>query len=84
MNEGLRLIAERDDWICHLCDKPVQKNLPKNHPMRPTKDHVIPAKHQESIKLHGNLRLAHWRCNNERGSMSVEAYRKRIGLDAEE
>lgn len=60
-----RVIA-RDNGICWLCGDPVDLTLEAPHPDSATMDHVIPhtlgGKHRAS-----NLRLAHSRCNADRG-----------------
>lgn len=59
-------IRERDGNRCHLCRKTVPgKTWP--HPLSPSLDHVIPLSkggpHEPS-----NVRLAHLRCNVEKGA----------------
>lgn len=55
-------IGERDNWICNICGKPVDKNLKYPDPMSPSLDHIIPlskgGKHSED-----NIHIAHLRCN---------------------
>lgn len=60
-------VAERDGWICHLCDLHVDlADL--------SLDHVIPVS-QDGPHLYGNVRLAHTICNIRRGVKPVATYR---------
>lgn len=61
----LRRIAERDQWTCHLCQRPVPDYV--QGPLCPTLDHLIPVSLGGSDAL-ANLALAHWWCNNRRGN----------------
>lgn len=86
----MRLLWEKDKGICHLCLKEVPWIDPIEHntdPDRPTKDHVIPRGIVTKSQLHfknglgpDNLKLAHYKCNHSRGTLSVEEYRRRIGV----
>lgn len=60
-------VAKRDRWICWLCDERVPSDVPANHPLELTADHVVPR------SLGGpddpiNLRAAHRICNSRRGN----------------
>lgn len=60
-------IAERDAWICGLCDQPVSPELEWPDPMSKSLDHVQP------LSLGGahdpaNVQLAHLRCNVAKGN----------------
>jgi hypothetical protein len=57
-----REIYERDQWICQLCHKKVNKRLKYPHPLSASLDHITP------LSLGGtherrNVQLAHLRCN---------------------
>lgn len=55
-------------WICHLCGRPVQPDLPPLHDQAPTIDHIIPTS-QGGSKLDTRYwRLAHYRCNRRRST----------------
>lgn len=61
-----REIAERDNWICHLCKRKVTKReLPKGHPRSATIDHLIPVS-ADGDDVRANVALAHWSCNSAR------------------
>lgn len=59
-------IAERDEWVCGICDKPVDPKTLYPDPMSPSLDHVIPltkgGAHDPS-----NVQLAHLVCNTAKG-----------------
>ena len=61
----LSRIAERDGWWCWLCGEAVEPDA--IGPWQPTIDHLVPRSRGGSTELL-NLRLAHRRCNNHRGS----------------
>ncbi len=64
-------IYHRDGWACHLCNKPVPRNLQWCNedwqPDYPTLDHIVPRSHGGTDDP-SNLRLAHMYCNSIRGS----------------
>lgn len=60
-------IFERDEWICGICDEPVDQALKHPDPMAKSLDHIQP------IALGGdhsraNTQLAHLRCNISKGA----------------
>lgn len=61
-------IYERDNWICQLCDEPVDRDAHYLDDWAPTLDHIIPQSHV-LVPDHSdsNLRLAHRWCNAVRG-----------------
>lgn len=59
---GIENIGDRDGWVCHICEKPVDPFLPGNHKEGATFDHVIPLSKGGSDEP-DNLKLAHWICN---------------------
>lgn len=55
-------VYERDQWTCHLCAEPLDRDAQVPHPLAPTIDHVIP------LARHGthepsNVKAAHFLCN---------------------
>jgi 5-methylcytosine-specific restriction endonuclease McrA len=58
-------VAARDGWLCHLCGEPVDPAGQGED--APSIDHVVPRSRGGSSRQE-NLRLAHKRCNNARGS----------------
>lgn len=60
-------IAERDNYICWLCDKPVDMSLEWPDPESPSVDHVVPLSLGGS-DLKSNVKLAHLGENVTRGN----------------
>lgn len=60
-------LAERDGWTCWLCGGEVDPTAPTTSPWRATIDHLVPRSRGGGTEP-ANLRLAHRRCNNARGS----------------
>lgn len=60
-------IAERDGWRCGVCRRRVNPRFAWPHPKSPSLDHIVPlsegGKHDPA-----NVRLAHLKCNSERGN----------------
>jgi len=57
-----REIAERDNFVCHICDGFVDMSLPRTHRFGATVDHVVPLA-KGGTDEPDNLKLAHWVCN---------------------
>ena len=69
----LRLkLYERDGWMCHLCDKPVDKEAHFNEDLAPSLDHLKPRSKGGSDDP-SNLRTAHRVCNSTRRDDELEA-----------
>lgn len=67
-----RPIGDRDNWICHLCDRSVPKAVGSSKKRNgATVDHLVPLADggQHSWE---NVALAHWSCNISRGARSSE------------
>jgi 5-methylcytosine-specific restriction endonuclease McrA len=60
-----REIAERDNFICHICNEPVDMSLPRTHRFGATVDHVVPLA-KGGTDDPENLKLAHWICNTRK------------------
>ena len=58
-------IAQRDNYTCQLCRKPVDMLLPRTSKFGATLDHKIPISKGGADTLE-NLQLAHWVCNNRK------------------
>jgi 5-methylcytosine-specific restriction endonuclease McrA len=63
------MIFERDERVCHLCDRTVERE-------EASRDHVIPRSLGGRTNA-ANIKLAHRKCNNTRGSMAVSDFRNR-------
>jgi len=55
-------IAERDNFVCHICEVLVDMSLPRTSKQGATLDHVIPIS-KGGVDSLENLKLAHWICN---------------------
>lgn len=75
----IKIIGDRDCWICWLCEKPVRPDA--TGLFKPTRDHVIPRSLGGSNGL-ANLRLAHMRCNSIRSSDPPEVAREKLRMVA--
>lgn len=60
-------IAERDKFICGLCSRLVDVQLPYNDPFAATIDHVIPLS-RGGGDVRSNVQLAHRTCNTAKGN----------------
>jgi hypothetical protein len=60
-----RDIAERDNFICHICNETVDMSLPRTHRFGATVDHVVPLA-KGGTDEPDNLKLAHWICNTRK------------------
>jgi 5-methylcytosine-specific restriction endonuclease McrA len=68
----IRALRRRDGDSCWLCGKKVGLRLPKDDPMRASRDHVIPRSLGGPDDL-GNMKLAHRVCNSRRGAGGLGA-----------
>lgn len=59
-------VFERDEWICHLCNGKIDRNLRGDAWMRATLDHVVPLC-KGGTHTYDNVKASHWRCNMEKG-----------------
>lgn len=65
----------KEQSICALCGKPVNKKLKYPHPLSASVDHIIPlAKGGHPSDLE-NLQLAHWVCNRQKSDKLPNAIR---------
>jgi len=65
------VVFERDEWICHICNRLINKHLRGDHWWRATLDHVIPIC-KGGTHTYENVRAAHWRCNMLKGDGLTE------------
>lgn len=68
-------LVARDGNLCHLCGGPVNLELPPEHELGPTIDHVRPRALGGGDGL-DNLKLAHKRCNQDRDVKPVRERRQ--------
>lgn len=62
---------------CWICGEPMRKRADPDHPLAVTFDHLLPKGTGGTDRL-TNLRLAHRKCNGERGMRPVEAVQSRL------
>lgn len=55
-------VFESNGWVCQLCYKPVDKELPWPHPYSKSLDHIRPLS-KGGMHSYANVQLAHLRCN---------------------
>lgn len=67
-------IFNRDNWICQLCHRPVNKKLRWPDPKSPTLDHIIPIS-KGGTHERKNTQLAHAVCNMKASSGGVKQMR---------
>lgn len=63
-------IYERDHWVCQLCHRPVDPDIPGGLPDSHSLDHIIP-RSLGGGNDDGNLQLAHHACNTEKGIQAL-------------
>lgn len=81
VDEGHRcrgILGVRQGWRCHWCGRALQQAVPETHPDRATLDHLTPVSQGGATDL-ANLVLACFRCNQRRGVMAPEAFRRLLG-----
>ena len=73
MSYGIELavLGERDAWTCWVCANDVDPDAVAGSPHAGSVDHVVPRARGGSNDA-ANLRLAHRRCNGQRGSSVPE------------
>jgi 5-methylcytosine-specific restriction endonuclease McrA len=74
-------LADRDGKRCAICRKTINITLssgPRGNPLGASIDHVIPRSRGGSDDL-ANLRLAHWKCNNQRGNRGGDEQLRLVG-----
>ena len=62
-----REILDRDNWICGICRKAIDKIFSYPHPMSASIDHIIPIS-RGGPDLKENLQAAHFLCNNRKNT----------------
>lgn len=64
---SVELIARRDNYICHLCDEPVDMDVPRTERLGATLDHIKPLS-KGGLDTMENVALAHRICNIKKGN----------------
>lgn len=55
-------VYEMLNWVCILCDRPIEKDMPENHPEAVSMEHVIPIS-KGGTHTWFNVGPAHVKCN---------------------
>lgn len=71
-----RAVFERDQWLCHICGDPTDREVHSRHPLSPSLDHLIPIAEDGSPgHVMVNTACAHLRCNMAKNNRATEADR---------
>lgn len=62
-----KYIYDRDNWICRICNKPVDKELKYPNRMSKSIDHIIPVS-LGGADTEANVQLAHLTCNQRKNN----------------
>lgn len=65
-NVPTHMIYERDDYMCKLCNQPLNMQVPAPHPLSPSIDHIIPIS-KGGTHEPNNVQAAHFICNSHKG-----------------
>jgi len=68
-------IYRRDDWVCQICKKPVDKTLSFPDPYCASLDHIVPLSRGGTHESR-NVQLTHLSCNTSKGNRSGDVYRR--------
>lgn len=69
-NIDRRVVFERSDFTCALCNEPLDMDAKFPHPKSPTIDHIIPL-NLGGPHLYENTQAAHFYCNTAKGDRLV-------------
>lgn len=61
-------VGERDGWICHRCNLPIDQVLAWPHPLAPVADHHPVPRDDGGPAIPANLKIAHNLCNGNAAS----------------
>jgi len=67
------VLAERDNWICGICQMPIDPLLTYPNPGYRSIDHIIPLS-RGGEHSYTNTRIAHLSCNNKRRTAKNETF----------
>lgn len=78
-----QVVADRDDWVCYLCDDDIDPNLTYPDFGYRTIDHVIPLS-RNGTHTYDNIKIAHWICNIRKGASILGEDSKRTWVSREQ
>lgn len=70
-NVDLRLVWDRDEGMCKICELPVDPDLKWPHKMSKTLDHIVPLS-KNGEHSYANVQLAHAVCNSRKNNFTRE------------
>ena len=71
----LRAQVLREEDVCYICGRPVDKTLPGTAPMGPQVDHIVARSEGGAVFERSNLHLVHSRCNQRKKNKNLDAIR---------
>ncbi|MGN1276826.1 MAG: HNH endonuclease [Floccifex sp.] len=71
----------KEQCICGICGKPVDKKIKYPHPMSATIDHIIPIDRGGHPSDINNLQLAHFKCNRQKADKIPGIYKVEDDLE---
>jgi len=83
LSPRLVAFARKFNLVCCWCDEEVALDVHASHPRAPTREHIVPRANGAPRKSPAsNLALAHYECNQRRGTMEESAYRRLLRGEA--
>ena len=71
----LRAQVMREENVCYICGRPVDKSLPGTAPMGPQVDHVVARSEGGAVFERSNIHLVHSRCNQRKKNKNLDEIR---------
>ena len=71
----LRAQVMREEDVCYICGRQVDKSLPGTAPMGPQVDHIVARSEGGAVFERSNLHLVHSRCNQRKKNKDLDAIR---------
>ena len=65
----------REEDVCYICGRLVDKSLPGTAPMGPQVDHIVARSEGGAVFERSNLHLIHGRCNQKKKNKDLDAIR---------
>ena len=71
----LRAQVMREENVCYICGRSVDKSLPGTAPMGPQVDHIVARSEGGAVFERSNLHLVHGRCNQRKKNKDLDLVR---------